>query len=149
VLSYFPSFQNILLIHNIYTEQSDIDFAKSRREKLFWVLCPNSNLIIENRLSDVELFIRNNLNIALGTDSYSSNTELSILGEIKTLASHYPHLPLELLIRWSTLNGAKALEIDNKFGSFEKGKNPGINLITAIDFENIKLTKESRVKKLI
>ena len=149
VLSYFPSFQNILLIHNIYTEQSDIDIAKSQSEKLFWILCPNSNLIIENRLPDVELFIRNSLNIALGTDSYSSNTELSILGEIKTLAYNYPYLPLELLIKWGTLNGAKALEIDNKFGSFEIGKNPGINLITAIDFVNMKLTKESRVKKLI
>jgi aminodeoxyfutalosine deaminase len=149
VMSYFPLHQNILLIHNIYTEQSDIDYAKNQSDKLFWVLCPNSNLIIENRLPDMELFVRNNLNIALGTDSYSSNTKLSILSEIKTLSDHFPLLPLELLIKWATLNGAKALDIENKYGSFEKGKYPGINLITGMDFENLKLTKESRVTKLI
>ncbi len=149
VISYFPKLQNILLIHNIYTEQNDIEFAKSKIEKLFWVLCPNSNLIIENRLPNIEMFVRNDLNLAIGTDSYSSNTRLSILEELKTLTNYFPLLPLESLFKWATLNGAKALEIENKFGSFEKEKNPGINLITGIDFENMKLTKDSKVKVLV
>jgi aminodeoxyfutalosine deaminase len=149
VMSYFPNHQNILLVHNIYTEQNDIDIAKSSLKKLFWVLCPNSNIIIENRLPDIDLFVRNNLNLAIGTDSYSSNTKLSVLDELKTISSHYPLLSLELLLKWATINGANALEIDKKFGSFEKGKKPGINLITDIDFENMKLTKESKVKKLV
>jgi len=148
VASYFPVHQNILLIHNIYTGQHDIDFAKNKFEKLYWVICPKSNLIIENKLPDIDLFLKNNLNLAVGTDSYSSNTKLSILDEIKTLSDHYPHLPLELLIKWSTLNGAKALNIENIFGSFEKGKKPGVNLITNIDFENMKLTQTSSVKVL-
>jgi len=29
-------------------------------------------------------------------------------------------------LRWATINGAEALRIDNKFGSFETGKQPGI-----------------------
>jgi cytosine/adenosine deaminase-related metal-dependent hydrolase len=33
------------------------------------------------------------------------------------------------VLQWATLNGAKALNIDDKYGSFEKGKQPGINLI--------------------
>ena len=113
------------------------------------MLCPNSNLIIENRLPDLNMLVQNNLDMAIGTDSYSSNTKLSILEEIKTISNHYPLLPLEMLLKWATLNGAKALDIENKFGSFKKGKQPGINLITNIDFENMKLTKESKVKKLV
>ncbi len=148
VLQFIPRHQNILLVHNIYTEQADIDIAKSELKKLFWVICPKSNLIIENRLPDIELFVRNNLNLAIGTDSYSSNTKLSILEELKTISNYYPELPLELLFRWATLNGAMALDIDKKFGSFEKGKFPGVNLVTGIDFENMKLTGNSKVKVL-
>jgi aminodeoxyfutalosine deaminase len=55
---------------------------------------------------------------------------------------------LEELIKWACLNGARALNIDDQLGSFEKGKKPGVNLITGIDFNNMKLTEKSRVKKL-
>jgi hypothetical protein len=41
------------------------------------------------------------------------------------------------------------LQIDDKFGSFEVGKNPGVNLVSGIDFKTMKLTKNSRVKRLI
>ena len=33
------------------------------------------------------------------------------------------------LLQWATLNGARALGIDKKYGSFEKGKTPGVVLI--------------------
>lgn len=149
VFQYIPRHRNVLLIHNIFTEQNDITLAKNELNKLFWVLCPNSNLIIENRLPDIDLFIRNNLNLAIGTDSYASNFKLSILEELKTIAANYPDLSLELLLQWATLNGARALDIDKKYGSFEKGKFPGVNLITGIDFENMRLTKNSKVKVLV
>jgi len=53
------------------------------------------------------------------------------------------------LMIWATLNGAKALGIEHSFGTFESGKKPGINLVTSIDFKNMKLTKESRVQRLV
>jgi aminodeoxyfutalosine deaminase len=148
VNQYFPKKQNILLVHNIFTTQSDINNLYEK-ERYFFVLCPNSNLIIEHQLPDIEMFVKNNLNLAIGTDSYSSNTKLSIIGELKTISEHYPKISLDILFNWATLGGAKALGIDNKYGSFEKGKKPGVNLITGIDFENMRLTKESAVKVLI
>ncbi|MEI2710532.1 MAG: amidohydrolase family protein [Chitinophagaceae bacterium] len=33
------------------------------------------------------------------------------------------------ILQWATLNGAKALQMDNTLGSFEKGKKPGVVLI--------------------
>ena len=41
------------------------------------------------------------------------------------------------------------LQIEDRFGSFEAGKKPGINLITGIDFKTMKLTKKSKVKRLM
>jgi cytosine/adenosine deaminase-related metal-dependent hydrolase len=149
VFQYIPKDQNVLLVHNIFTGEDDIKKAKQEIKNLFWVICPKSNLIIENKLPDIELFRKNKLTLTVGTDSYSSNTKLSIIDEIKTLSEHFRSVPLEELLAWATLNGAKALNIDNKIGSFEKGKKPGVNLITDIDFEGMKLTEKSRVKKLV
>jgi aminodeoxyfutalosine deaminase len=148
VKHYFPKKQNILLVHNIFTTQSDIN-TLDEKERFFLVLCPNSNLIIEHHLPDIEMFVKNNLNLAIGTDSYSSNTKLSIIGELKTISEYYPNFSLDILLKWATLGGAKALGIDSKYGSFEKGKKPGVNLITGIDFESMRLTKESCIKVLI
>jgi imidazolonepropionase-like amidohydrolase len=41
------------------------------------------------------------------------------------------------------------LGIEDKFGSLEKGKNPGIVLVDNIDWDNMKLTEESRSVRLV
>jgi cytosine/adenosine deaminase-related metal-dependent hydrolase len=148
VIHHFPANSNVLLVHNIYTQQADIDLAQKTLSNVFWVMCPNSNLVIENMLPDIDLFMKNNVTIALGTDSYSSNSKLSILEEIKTISKAFPSIELKTFMEWATLNGAKALNFDNTLGSFEKGKKPGVNLITNIDFEKFCLTDESQVRVL-
>jgi cytosine/adenosine deaminase-related metal-dependent hydrolase len=65
----------------------------------------------------------------LGTDSLASNHQLSILAEMNTLKKNFPHLSYEQMLVWATSNGAEALSIHDKLGSFEKGKQPGILLI--------------------
>ncbi|HKL31088.1 MAG TPA: amidohydrolase family protein, partial [Tangfeifania sp.] len=117
-------------------------------ENTFLVLCPNSNLYIENRLPDVTLFRKNNLNICLGTDSLASNSRLSVLNEMITLQQYFPEISLEEMIKWATFNGARALQTKSRFGSFETGKKPGVNLITGADLKNLKLTSKCKVKKL-
>jgi cytosine/adenosine deaminase-related metal-dependent hydrolase len=151
ILQYLPKENQLLLVHNTFTEKEDlIELRKIRStENTFFVLCPNSNLYIENQLPPVSLFREENLNICLGTDSLASNHELSVLSEMITLQLHFPELKFEELFRWASLNGAKALQIEDKFGSFEIGKNPGVNLITGIDFKTMKLTVKSKVKRLI
>jgi cytosine/adenosine deaminase-related metal-dependent hydrolase len=106
-------------------------------------------LYIENRLPDVPLFRKRHMNICLGTDSLASNHKLSVLNEMITVQQYSPEIRLEELILWATFNGARALQIENRFGSFETGKNPGVNLITGADLRNLKLTSKCKVKKLV
>lgn len=135
-LPYFNNGQTILLVHNTFMPEEDIVFAKeyaaSNNISLVWCLCPNANLYIENRMPPVELFMKYDCPIVLGTDSYSSNWQLSIMKEMaaiiamprfETMAS------LSQVLQWATINGAKALRWDNVLGSFEKGKQPGVVLI--------------------
>ncbi|MGH2644438.1 MAG: amidohydrolase family protein, partial [Chitinophagaceae bacterium] len=129
-LPYYNYPQTLILVHNTFTDESDILFAKKTGKKLFWCLCPNANIYIENRMPPVELLLKQDVKIILGTDSLASNHRLSILEEIKTLRKYFPHVKLETMLIWATKNGAEALHCANKYGSFEKGKTPGILHLT-------------------
>ena len=137
--SYFPQLQkakNVLLVHNTTTTEADMDFAaataNANRQSLYYALCINANLYIENALPPIELLRSKNANIVLGTDSLSSNHQLSILSEMQTIAKNFPKIPLAEMLQWATYNGAKALQLDSQFGSFEIGKKPGVIVIENI-----------------
>ena len=90
-----------------------------------------------------------NEKVCLGTDSLASNTNLSILEEIKTINFNYPNISLSKILTWATYNGAEALDLHFNIGSFEQGKTPGVNLIDNVDFDNMILKKQSKIKKLL
>jgi cytosine/adenosine deaminase-related metal-dependent hydrolase len=68
---------------------------------------------------------------------------------MKIISNRFPLIPLPELISWSSLNGARALRIDDWAGTLEKGKKPGINLIEGADLHALKLKQESKVRRLI
>ena len=136
IRSYLPHFNNgqtIFLVHNTYMSEQDIlfanDYANEHELKLIYCLCPNANLYIESKLPPLELFIRHNCNVVLGTDSYSSNWQLNIAKEMQAVVA-MPRFEtvasLEQVLQWATINGARALRWDDELGSFKKGKRPGV-----------------------
>ena len=147
-LNQLESIQKILLVHNTYSSETDLSYSRQTNPEKYWILCPNANLYIENKLPDINLFRKEKLKIALGTDSLASNNHLSILEEMKIISQYYPKIPLEELISWATINGARALNISDKIGKIETGKTPGINLLYDLNLNELKLTAESKVKKL-
>lgn len=122
-----------IFVHNTFSTQTDIEIAKALLNEPYWCLCPNANLYIENRLPDIEQFRRLKANICVGTDSLSSNHQLSILAELQTIKQHNPHIDWEELLRWGIYNGAQALQMQGKVGSLEKGKAPGLLHISGLD----------------
>jgi cytosine/adenosine deaminase-related metal-dependent hydrolase len=153
VESYFEKFSSaasVILVHNTFTKQEDVNFInrhKNKEQLISFCLCPNANLYIENALPPVDLFLRNDLNIILGTDSLASNHQLDILAEIKTIVKNYPEIETETLLKWATVNGAKALQMEKELGSFEKEKKPGVILIENLDGE--KITESSKARRII
>lgn len=140
--SYLPKFmrnQSVILVHNVHTSKEDIIFSKLPivNCQLFWCLCPNANQYITGQLPDIDMLMKNDCEIVLGTDSLASNHQLNILEEIKTIQKHFRHIEMETMLRWATSNGAKALQMDSLLGSFEKGKRPGVILIEN-DFSSAK-----------
>lgn len=145
IFKYLESAKQVLLVHNSFTEQSDIDFIRSSQTPVSFCLCPNANLYIEQTLPPVDLFVKNDITWVIGTDSLASNHQLSILDELKTLHQHFPHLSLSLLLKAATHNGAKALGMEKELGSFEKGKKPGILLLKNVADKMIADTSVQRI----
>ncbi len=149
IARFYKQNQKILLVHNTVTEEQDINFVNQYFRNACWCFCPNANLYIERRLPDINLFRGENCKITLGTDSLASNHQISILEEIKTIQKYIPEIPLAELIRWGTLNGSDFLGLEQKLGSFEKGKNPGVVLIENVDIHSLKLKPESTSRLII
>ncbi len=140
-----------LFVHNTLTTKADIEAAHAWGDRVYWATCANANLYIENRLPNYQAFLDTNAKMTIGTDSLTSNWQLSILSELKTIQRYQSYVPFETLLRWATLNGAEALGMENEIGSIAVGKTPGLNLIqnTVVaegkqfhaDLQNTKLLK--------
>jgi aminodeoxyfutalosine deaminase len=122
VLPFMNHAEKMLFVHNSFSTQEDIDFIQARIANPYYCICINANLFIENTIPPLELFIKNNCNIVIGTDSYASNTSLNMYSEIKSIQKHFPTIPTEQILQWTTINGATALGLDDKYGSIEIGK---------------------------
>lgn len=148
ITEYFPEDNHVLLVHNTVSQPGDIAFAMKRFSKLWWCLCPNSNLYINGCLPDVRALRNAGALITLGTDSLASNRRLSVLEEMKTLSDAFPEVGIAELIRWATFNGAAALGLEDTLGSFGQGMRPGLVLIEQDAAENVVLAEHSKVRRI-
>jgi cytosine/adenosine deaminase-related metal-dependent hydrolase len=139
---------NLILVHNTFADKKTVN-SVNKRGNTYWCLCPGSNLYIENKLPPVEMLKSEKCEIVTGTDSLASNTKLSILSEIKMLQENFPSVSLEELIRWATINGARALGQDKIYGSIESGKKPGLLLLQNADLKNNRLLPETEIIRLL
>ncbi len=86
-------------------------------------LCPGSNEFIGTGTAPIErIFSSMSDRVCLGTDSLASNTQLSILGEMRMIMKKAGGVSPELVLRAATINGAEALGFSAFTGSIEPGK---------------------------
>ena len=164
-LPYFNDDQSLILVHNVATTNEDLAFAAALRPMptpppdeeqiyvsgaasgVFYCLCPNANIYIGERLPDPDLYTRRKHQVVIGTDSLASNHRLSVLEEIKALQMIFPWISTGVLLQWATYNGARALGIEDVFGSFEPGKRPGVVVIDQLHHD--RFTNDSRSLRLL
>jgi aminodeoxyfutalosine deaminase len=132
-----------LFVHNTLTSKADIEAAQNWSQNVYWATCPNANLYIENRLPNYQNFLDTNARMTIGTDSLTSNWQLSIIEEMKTIQRFQSYVPLDTLLKWATLNGAEALGFADTLGSLEVGKTPGLALLS---IENGKILRGGKLE---
>ena len=103
--------------------------------------CPESNLKLNSGYCPVHQLIESGVNVALGTDGAASNNDLDMFGEMqtaaliaKTVANDATALPAKTVLEMATINGAKALGLEDKIGSIEVGKQADL---IAVDLDHL------------
>lgn len=123
-----------LFVHNTLTDAEGIQAATEWGQNgVYFATCPNANLYIENRLPRYDVFIGAGAKVTVGTDSLTSNWQLSILEELRTISKYQSYVPFDTLLAWATINGAEALQFDDNLGSLEVGKQPGLLLLSELE----------------
>lgn len=138
----------VLFVHNTMTQVEDIRAAMQWGNRVYWATCPNANLYIENRLPHYQHWMETGAKLTIGTDSLTSNWQLSILEEMKTISRFQSYIPFETILQWATLNGAEALGYEDQLGSIEPGKTPGLVRLTGLDASG-NLQYETQAQRVI
>ncbi len=130
----------LLAVH--MTQLSDDEIAACARAGVSVIHCPESNLKLASGFCPVHKLVSAGVNVALGTDGAASNNDLDMFSEMRTaallakaVAGDASALPAAAALRMATLNGAKALCIDDEAGSLWPGKSADITAVRLGDIE--------------
>ena len=111
-----------LVIHGNYLDEEEIEFVAAHPDRLTVVYCPRTHAYFGHPRHPLPRLLAAGANVALGTDSRASNPDLNLLEEIRFVARSFPELPSATALELGTLRAARALRIDDRFGSLEPGK---------------------------
>ena len=91
--------------------------------------CPISNMKLASGFCEVIKLMNQDINVALGTDGAASNNTLDMINEMrsaallaKAISGDARALPAHKALEMATINGAKALGLEELIGSLEPGK---------------------------
>jgi 5-methylthioadenosine/S-adenosylhomocysteine deaminase len=111
------------------TQLDDQEIQQMATANAHVVHCPESNLKLASGFCPIHALCQAGVNVALGTDGAASNNDLDMFGEMrsaallaKAVANNAAAIPAAQALRMATLNGAKALSLDDLIGSLEVGK---------------------------
>lgn len=132
----------LMAVHMTSVEKEDMQAIAEGGAHI--VHCPQSNLKLASGFCQVQDWMEKGVNVCLGTDGAASNNDLDMLAEMqsaallaKVVSKNASALAAADALRMATLNGAKAMGLDQHIGSLEVGKAADI---TAIDLNHLATT---------
>lgn len=106
--------------------------------------CPESNMKLASGSCPVANLIDSGINVGIGTDGAASNNDLDMLSEMRSAAllaklvsADASAVPAHQAIECATLNGAKALGLEEHIGSLEIGKFADVTAIKLDEFNTL------------
>lgn len=122
---------HLLAVHMTQLNQEEI--PRLAEAGVHVVHCPESNLKLASGFCPVQELAHAGVNLCLGTDGAASNNDLDMFSEMrsaallaKAVAGDASALPAEEVLRMATINGARALGLEQEIGSLEAGKSADI-----------------------
>ena len=118
---------SLAAVHMTHLEKDEIELFASSGAHV--VHCPESNQKLASGFCAVAELIEAGINVALGTDGAASNNDLDMFSEMRSaallakgVAGNASTLPAARALTMATINGARALGLQDFTGSLECGK---------------------------
>ncbi len=125
---------HVLAAHCVHLSPEDMDILKEKDVKVSH--CPASNLKLGSGIAPIDAMLDKGITVSLGSDGAASNNNLDIMKEMSLAAlvskgvKEEPILiPAATALEMATINGAKALGLEDRIGSLSPGKKADIILM--------------------
>jgi 5-methylthioadenosine/S-adenosylhomocysteine deaminase len=124
---------HVALAHCVHLSDDEVDTLAKTRTNV--VHCPSSNLKLGSGIAPVAKLLDRDVSVSLGADGAACNNRLDMFTEMRTAALlqkalHGPEvLPANRVLRMATIDGAKAMGLDNEIGSLETGKRADLAIV--------------------
>lgn len=120
--------EKIILAHAVKLNEEEIE-KLAQNKNVSVSHCPVSNLKLGCGIANITKMVKEGINVSIGTDGQGSGTNLDLFESMKFTAllqkgiSEEPtQMPAYEVLKMATINGAKALSLEEKIGSIEEGK---------------------------
>ncbi|MBU2444464.1 MAG: 5'-deoxyadenosine deaminase [Bacteroidetes bacterium] len=142
------------IAHCIWLNDNEVNLMKNRKSRVLH--CPSSNLKLASGIANIPRYLKEGINVSLGADGAPCNNFLDIFVEMR-LASliqkpiHGPKvMNAKTVFELATIEGAKALHLENKIGSIEEGKKADLVLLDLNKIHNsLSDAKEDLYSKIV
>lgn len=131
-----------VLVHMVWLTPAEIDKLAATGTTVSHN--PSSNSKLASGVCKVPLMLERGVNVALGCDGGPSNNDYDMIREMKLAAIIHKAVtldpltvPAETVLEMATINGAKALGLEDEIGSLEVGKKADL---IVIDLERLHTT---------
>jgi len=118
---------NLVAAHCVHMQEEEISLMAEHGCHV--AHCPASNLKLASGIAPVAQLLEKGVNIGIGTDGTASNNRLDMFAEMRLAAllakgasGRADVLPAAQALEMATLNAARALCMDERVGSIERGK---------------------------
>ena len=129
-----------VLAHCVHTSDNERKMLKEKNTKV--AHCPSANLKLASGIAPIPQYLKDGISVTLGADGAACNNNLCIFSEMR-LASLIQKpiygaevMDAKTIFRMATIEGAKALHLENEVGSVEVGKKADLVLIDLDSYSN-------------
>lgn len=125
--------KHVALAHCVHVNGEELEILKRTRTNV--VHCPSSNLKLGSGIAPIKEMLEAGISVSLGADGAACNNRLDMFTEMRTAALlqkalHGPEiLPARQALRMATIDGARAMGLDQEIGSLEVGKRADVTVL--------------------
>ena len=143
-IEYFNSIgvldDHTVLAHCVHTSENERKMLKEKDARI--AHCPSANMKLGSGIAPIPQYLKEGISVTLGADGAPCNNNLSIFNEMRlaSLIQKPIHgtevMDAKIIFRMATIEGAKALHLQDEVGSIEVGKKADLVLIDLDSYSN-------------